>query len=195
MNNVETQEILEMREQLAMLNKCLDNQKIVNDSLIRGAMSGKLSAINHRALMLCAIVLIAIPYCFGLFRRLGMSIEFCFATSLLLVFSLVAMAFSHYRIHKNDILDGDLVTTYREVARLRNIYKRWHYVSIPILVLWFVWLEVEFYVLADDPTIMLVMTLSSLVGGAIGGVFGMRAHNRTLREAEAILKQIDELQA
>lgn len=196
MNTIETNEILEMREQLAALKKRLNTQEIINDRLIKEAMLGKLSTINRRAILLCIIILVSIPYTYFIFGNLGMSKEFCCATILLLSASLVAMILSHFRLRKRDIYSGDLVATYKEVSRMRTIYKRWHYFSIPILVLWFAWFEYDIYTyVAEDTTMLLAITASAIFGAIIGGLFGLRAHNRTLREAEDILKQIEELQA
>ena len=41
MNTIETNEMLEMREQLASLKKRLENQEIVNEKMIREAMTEK----------------------------------------------------------------------------------------------------------------------------------------------------------
>ena len=195
MNTRETNEILEMREQLASLKKQLDTQEIINDRLIKEAMLGKLSKINSSAIWICAICLIMIPLEFLNFQRLGHSDAFCIATSVLFFICFVAMILSHIRLRKRDIRNGDLVTTYKEVARMRNIYKNWHYWSIPILVLWFAWLEYEIYqnMAHEDMTMMLIISGSGIFGAIIGGIIGLRIHKRTLRTADDLLRQIEEL--
>lgn len=196
MNTIERNELLEMREQLATLKKQLDTQEIINDRLLKDAMSRKLSSINRSAIWICAVCLIMIPFGYLNFQRLGHSAAFCIATSLLFFICFVAMFLSHYRLRKSDIRNGNLITTYTEVARMRKIYKNWHYWSIPVVVLWFGWLEYEVYMtqVHEDLTTLLMISASGFFGAIIGGIIGLRIHKRTLRTAEDLLRQIEELQ-
>ena len=106
------------------------------------------------------------------------------------------MIFSHYRIHKRDVFSGNLVTVYKEVARMKKIYKSWHYWSIPMLIVWFGWMEYELYLnqANEDITALLMISASGIFGGIIGGIIGLRIHKRTLRTADDLLRQIEELQ-
>ena len=194
MNN-EINEILEMREQLATLKKQLDTQEIINDRLLKEAMSGKLSRINGQAIWIGVICLIMMPLGYLNFQRIGHSTAFCVATSALFFICFVAMFLSHYRLRKRDIYSGDLVTVYTEVARMRKIYKSWHYWSIPLLIVWFGWMEYEIYInLANEDIYALIgVSVGGIVGGIIGGIIGLRIHKRTLRTAEDLLRQIEEL--
>ena len=194
MNN-EINEILEMREQLATLKKQLDTQEIINDRLLKEAMSGKLSRINGQAIWIGVICLIMMPLGYLNFQRIGHSTAFCVATSALFFICFVAMFLSHYRLRKRDIYSGDLVTVYTEVARMRKIYKSWHYWSIPMLIVWFGWMEYEVYLnmAQEDFTLLLTISCSAIFGGLIGGIIGLRIHKRTLRTAEDLLRQIEEL--
>ena len=194
MNN-EINEILEMREQLATLKKQLDTQEIINDCLLKEAMSGKLSRINGQAIWIGVICLIMMPLGYLNFQRIGHSTAFCIATSALFFICFVAMFLSHYRLRKRDIYSGDLVTVYTEVARMRKIYKSWHYWSIPMLIVWFGWMEYEVYLnmAQEDFTLLLTISCSAIFGGLIGGIIGLRIHKRTLRTAEDLLRQIEEL--
>ena len=195
MNN-EINEILEMREQLATLKKQLDTQEIINDRLLKDAMSGKLSSINRSAVWICVVCLIMIPLGYLNFQRLGHSAAFCIATSLLFLICFVAIFLSHYRLRKSDIHNGNLITTYTEVARMRKIYKSWHYWSIPMLIVWFAWFVYEIYqnMAHEDLTMMFIISGSGIFGGVIGGIIGLRIHKRTLRAADDLLRQIEELQ-
>ena len=78
---------------------------------------------------------------------------------------------------------------------MRKIYKNWHYFSIPIVVVWFGWWEYEIYqnMAHEDLTMMLIISGSGIFGGVIGGIIGLRIHKRTLRTADDLLRQIEEL--
>ena len=196
MNSMEMNELNEMREQLATLKKRLEGQEIVNDRLIKEAMGRKLSALNSSAIWICIVCLVMIPLGYFNFQRMGHSTAFCIATSALFLISLIATIVSHYRIHKRDIYSGNLVTVYKEVARMKKIYKSWHYWSIPMLIVWFGWMEYELYLnqANEDITALLMVSASGIFGGIIGGIIGLRIHKRTLRTADDLLLQIEELQ-
>lgn len=196
MNTIETNEILEMREQLATLKKRLENQEIINDRLLKEAMSRTLSSMNYRAWGLCIMCALFIPYGFLTFHNLGMSEPFCIATSAIFATSLVAIIVSHYRIRKRDLYSGDLVTVYKGVSRMRKIYKMWHYISIPMVVVWFCWMEYEIYknIANEDIYALIGVSMGGVFGGIIGGILGLRIHRKSLREAEDVLRQIEELQ-
>lgn len=196
MNSTEMNELNEMREQLATLKKRLEGQEIVNDRLIKEAMSRKLSTLNNSAVWMCIVCVVMIPLGYFNFQRMGHSTAFCIATSALFLISLIATIISHYRIHKRDVFSGNLVTVYKEVARMKKIYKSWHYWSIPMLIVWFGWWEYEIYqnMAHEDLTMMFIISGSGIFGGIIGGIIGLRIHKRTLRTADDLLRQIEELQ-
>ena len=79
---------------------------------------------------------------------------------------------------------------------MRKIYKNWHYWSIPMLVVWFVWFEYEafIHIAQGDITALLIISSGGIIGGIFGGVYGIIMNKRTLREATEIMRQIEELQ-
>ena len=79
---------------------------------------------------------------------------------------------------------------------MKKIYKSWHYWSIPMVIVWFGWLEYELYLnqANEDITALLAISASGIFGGIIGGIIGLRIHKRTLRTADDLLRQIEELQ-
>ncbi len=196
MNSIEMNELNEMREQLATLKKQLNTQEIINDRLIKEAMGRKLSALNNSAIWICIVCLVMIPLGYFNFQRIGHSTAFCIATSALFLLCFIATIISHYRIHKRDVYSGNLVTVYKEIARMKKIYKSWHYWSIPMLIVWFGWMEYELYLnqANEDITALLAISASGIFGGIIGGIIGLRIHKRTLRTADDLLLQIEELQ-
>lgn len=196
MNSIETNEILEMREQLATLKKQLDSQEIINEQLLKEAMSRKLSAIGRRALIQCIVCLFAIPQCYYTFGHLGLSKSFSITTCILILFSMIALIYSHIRLHRSDILFGNLVTVYEELTRLRKIYKRWHYWSVPTLIAWFMWGGYEIYTyVTQDTDLLISIGISAIFGGILGGIFGLRMHKSTLRDTDELLHQISELKS
>ena len=181
MNTIEMNELNEMREQLATLKKRLEGQEIVNDRLIKEAMGRKLSSLNNSAIWICIVCLVMIPLGYFNFQRMGHSTAFCIATSALFLISLIATIVSHYRIHKRDIYSGNLVTVYKEVARMKKIYQSWHYWSIPMLIVWFGWMEYELYInqANEDMFALLMISASGIFGGIIGGIIGFTLNKKS----------------
>ena len=193
MNSIETNEILEMREQLASLKKRLENQEIVNEKILREAMSKKLSTIHRRAMALCVACIISIPAVLFTTHNLGCSMVFAYVTVALILVGVVAQFLTHYRIGR-DTLSGDLITTYNEVARMKRIYQRWLYISMPIFVLWLGWGAYEVYTnVAQDESQLYAAISGTVVGLVLGLIFGLRQHRQNLRTAKEIMQQIETL--
>ena len=193
MNSIETNEILEMREQLASLKKRLENQEIVNEKILREAMSRKLSTIHRRAMGLCAMSFIGIPAMLYTTHNLGLSVVYGYVTVALILVGVVAQFLTHYRIGR-DTLSGDLITTYNEVARMKRIYQRWLYISMPILVVWLGWGAYEVYTnVAQDESQLYAAISGTVVGLVLGLIFGLRQHRQNLRAAKEIMQQIETL--
>ena len=47
--------------------------------------------------------------------------------------------------------------------------------------------------ISQDTQFLLCIAASATIGGVVGGVVGLRAHNKNLKAAEDILQQIEEL--
>ena len=195
MNTIETNEILEMREQLASLKKRLENQEIVNERMIRETMSHKLSTLHRRAMALCAVSFIGIPAVLSTTHNLGCSIVFACVTIALILVGVVAQFLTHYRIGR-DTLTGDLITTYNEVARMKRIYQRWLYFSMPLFVAWLGWGAYEIYTnVSHDESQLYAAIIGTVVGLVLGLIFGLRQHRENIRTAKDIMRQIEALKA
>ena len=65
MNNIDSIELQEMKEQLAILTQKLEKETIVNERLIRQSMKDKASTIRRKAIIESIVTLIMIPYLYG----------------------------------------------------------------------------------------------------------------------------------
>ena len=61
-NNIESKELLEMKEQLSLLIKKLDKETIVNERMIRRSMKEKADRLNRRLIMEIIVCIIMIPF-------------------------------------------------------------------------------------------------------------------------------------
>ena len=194
MNQIEINEITEMREQLATLKKQLDNQSIINERLIKEAISQKISHINRSGAALSAMCAFFIPAGFFYFRLIGLSLPFCIATSLLFLIFLVGMIIGHRDLRNRSANSGDLISTYKAVAHTRKVYQNWRKWAIPLTIPWVAWLGYDIYTnVTQDVELLRTIAIAGSVGAIIGGIIGNIQHRKTLRATDEILQQIEEL--
>ena len=194
MNQIEINEISEMREQLATLKKQLNNQSIINDRLIKEAISQKISHINRSGVVFSALCAFYIPAGFVSFRMIGLSLPFCIATSLLFLIFLVGMIIGHHDLRNQTLHSGDLISTYKAVAHTRKVYQNWRKWAAPLAVVWIAWGGYDIYTnVTQDIELLRTIAIAGSVGAIIGGYIGNIQHRKTLRATDEILRQIEEL--
>ena len=194
MNQIEINEISEMREQLATLKKQLNNQSIINDRLIKEAISQKISHINRSGVAFTVLCAFYIPAGFVSFRMIGLSLPFCIATSLLFLIFLVGMIIGHRDLRNHSLHSGDLISTYKAVARTRKVYQNWRKWAVPLAVVWVAWGGYDIYTnVTQDVELLRTIAIAGSVGAIIGGIIGDIQHRKTLRATDEILRQIEEL--
>ena len=194
MNQIEINEISEMREQLATLKKQLNNQSIINDRLIKEAISQKISHINRSGVAFTVLCAFYIPAGFVSFRMIGLSLPFCIATSLLFLIFLVGMIIGHHDLRNQTLHSGDLISTYKAVARTRKVYQNWRKWAAPLAVVWVAWGGYDIYTnVTQDIELLRIIAIAGSVGAIIGGYIGNIQHRKTLRATDEIMRQIEEL--
>ena len=61
-NNIDSKELLEMKEQLLLLTRKLEKETIVNERMIRRSMKEKADRLNRRLIVEIIVCLIMIPF-------------------------------------------------------------------------------------------------------------------------------------
>lgn len=193
-NNVQFDEL---RNQIAVLKKKLDDQEIVNDRLLRQTMKTKVDKIiNVVEIKTIGCGIVAILLCPALYEFSGLSLPFCVATCLMMIFCIVGTRYIHRPLHKTDLMSADMATVATILERFRRQYDFWlHYITPTLLIPWVSWACYEFAeangldVLSKDG-IMFCMPL--LLGGIIGTAIGYRMHRKAVNTAKSIIEQIEE---
>ena len=78
------------------------------------------------------------------------------------------------------------------MKQLRDNYRKWLQYSIVMIVVWFMWLCIEFCVRYNDWRLSLFLIVILLISLAIGGLIGLKMHNAVIRNAEEIISHIEE---
>ena len=194
-NNIQFEELQELRKQLTLLNNKLEKQEIVNDKLIRNSLKNKISNINRTGIVLCALVVIATPIiAFNYALLLNFSLALNIFTCAFMAIALIYTIWSHWGLN-NDLLNGDLITASSQILRTRHLYKRWSYFSYPWLVVWLCWNGWEIYTKIDNREMLLGIIVGSVIGLIIGGIYGWRQRNKIYRNIDAMLQDIADLKS
>ena len=194
---METNELQDMREQMALLKETLQKEQIVNDKLLRDAMRSKVSSIHRRAWIVAACALYVVTFGVWAFHSCGFSWWVIGFTVLLMLYS----TFETYRIHSrmaaSRVLTDDLRTVAHAAKRLKQDYIDWLKKGIVlsiVMVLGFA-LDILFgHTIFSESSltarlaVLAVLLVSSGTGFAIG--YGM--HRRVLSLCDDIIRQVEE---
>lgn len=182
-------DIESMRMQLETLKKKLDEQQIVNDKLVRRAMSNKMSWIMK---FLWTELFVLLPFAVLAFINLksmvpGMS---WYPVIAILVFMLACIVIDLYVNYtsENDWKSENLIITGMKLVKMKRL--RWMQVAInlPIVFILFVWLFYDLEFEGKD-----AMVCGSVVGGVIGMAIGIGVLIRMNRTNDELICQIREL--
>lgn len=184
----------EMRDQITLLKQKLDRQEIVNDSLLREAMRGKMGAINwtkYKSYICVALCIIFYPVMSwaGVFSN-----AFVFATCAMMLFCAYGTYYVHRPVDRMDLMTDDLATVAKVMAKFRKQYNQWlFYVTPALLIPWLSWALYEYaWKNAPDGVSHWMLALPILIGAAIGGLIGYHWHCKAVDAADNIIKQIEE---
>ena len=187
-------ELVQMREQIAALRSKLATQQIVSEKLIRSAIKDGVKKINRFGIIYIVCGCIAIPYCAWSFGFSGFSQLFIWGTVLFLLLCVGGTIFIHKGLRNADISRGNMVEVGERVARLRRLYGLWHFVTVPLLLVWLYFSYLEICTLYPEPEVRHTFIVAALVGGVIGAFFGLKMHFKVVRMADDVLAHIKDLQ-
>lgn len=186
-------ELEEMKAQLALLNKKLEKETIVNERLIRRAMKNKAWGIRRKIMAESVVCLLMIPYFIWVMPTVvGVSMGFCYYTAF---FMLLALVFNGY-IYKNfcpqDFLLGNLLEARKNTLKLKRLYSSWLIIGIPFAVVFFSWFVYDMAQVYQGEDLRGQIT-AGVIGGVIGGIVGTFQYRKIQRTADEILQQIEDI--
>jgi len=197
MRTMETNELQEMKEQMALLKDSLRKEQIVNDRLLREAMHGKVERIHRKAWVVGLCALYVCTFGIWSFHELGLSWYLIGATVAMMIYSVVKTIIIHRRLAANNVMTDDLRTVAHAAKRLKEDYIRSLYGGMAMVFVWFIWLAMEILfgqtVYAESSLMVRGGMLGMLFfGGVIGFLLGYRMHRRVLSLCDDIIRQVDE---
>lgn len=194
-NNIESRELQEMKEQLAILTQKLEKETIVNERLLRQSMKNKASSIRRRAIVESIATLIMIPYFIWVMPGLiGISVGLCSFTCFFMIAALAYNFYIHSHFQPEKFAHGSLLEARKDTLRTQKLYSKWRmYIGIPFCIVFISWFAY------DISQVMHGEELRGALGGvAIGCVLGVIVgtfiHKKIQRTMNEIVEQIEEMQ-
>ena len=194
-NNIDSKEMLEMKEQLSLLIKKLDKETIVNERMIRRSMKEKADRLNRRLIVESLVALIMIPFFICVLPNLSkVSMPFCIFSAGFFAIAILYDFYMYLRFRPQKFIEGNMIEARRDTLNFKKQTLRWTYcIGIPFLVVyiaWFVYEKMQYY----QGEILKIVLVSALIGFLIGGAIGINVFIKTLRATDEILMQIEELE-
>ena len=194
-NNIDSKEMLEMKEQLSLLIKKLDKETIVNERMIRRSMKEKADRLNRRLIVESLVGLIMIPFFICVLPNLSkVSMPFCIFSAGFFALDVLYNFYMYIRFSPRKFIEGNMIEARRDTLNFKKQTLRWTYcIGIPFLVVyiaWFVYEKMQYY----QGEILKIVLVSALIGFLIGGAIGINIFLKTLRVTDDILMQIEELE-
>ena len=194
MNYIDSKELQEMKEQLAILTQKLEKETIVNERLIRLSMKNKASSIRRIAIVQTIITLIMVPYFIWVVPEiLKISTNLCYFTCFFMVLSLVCDYYIHTRFRPKKFIQGNLLEIRKDTLMMKKIYVNWiKFIGLPFLIVFFSWLVHDIRLAYPDENLNVIyygIGFSILVGGIIGFIQYRKIQN----VANEILEQIEDI--
>ena len=187
-------EFEEMKAQLVLLNKKLEQETIVNERLIRRSMKEKASSLRRKAIIESVVSLIMIPYFIWVMPQLiGLSTGFCMFVCFMLALALGYNYYIHSHFRPDEFVYGDLIKAKKDTLMLKKFYANWlKFIGIPFIIVFLGWFafEIKQHFQGEE--------LQSILGGmaiglVLGVIIGTYRYLKTQRMADDILTQIEEL--
>ena len=192
--NMDNMELNEMREQISLLRDKLRQQEIVSESAIMAVIKKGVKSLNRRGVGTILFGLFTVPFSCACFSQIGMSAGFIILTAIVLIISVLVTMYAHFGLGFINVANTNLVQVGLHTARLRKIYKSWHYFAVPLLLIWGYFFYREMTDLFGNTDMLVGMLAGALIGGIIGGAIGLWIHFRTIHEADEVLEHINEFQ-
>ena len=188
----ETNELEEMRAQMALLKEKLNKEEILTDNLLKQAMTGKMSTINRYKWVSLFAAIFALVFGNISWYGIGMPLRFLIGTSVLMVASVVATWMIHAKMDEQDIMDGNLLDVAKNAKKLKKQYITWQRIGLPVILLWLGWFAYELMSLDRDSEYLWGMLIACVIGGTIGGIWGHMMNRKVMKTCDDLIRQIEE---
>lgn len=140
---MDTIELKQMKEQIVILNRKLEEKVVVNEDLLRKIVKNKVSGINRYVGIMNSLSLLLIPFMIWACSFLGVSWWFCSMSCLFLLTAIVFTYLTHKQLQTNDLMNDDLLLVTQKLMKIKYRYFVWSKYSIPFVIVLLCWFFIE----------------------------------------------------
>jgi hypothetical protein len=165
----------EMRQQINLLKSKLNDQKIVNDQMLRKVVQEKVDTIHKVGWRVVIFGILEIPFVIWVFRELcGFSWMFCIITALYVLSSVIFQVIMNMSLQRQIRPNDDLLAVGKHLTKLKRLNVKQLYFSFPFTALWTGLLIWEAYknpaMLGFDFTMFVCIVIFGVVLGLVIGL-------------------------
>ena len=193
---IESKELLEMKEQMALLKQKLDKEKIVNKELMRRVMKTKASKLLKGTIIKCIVLLLMYPYfLFIIPNYFGFSIGFGTFVCVAMTISIASYIYIYYHFRPDNFINKNLIEVQKVTAKLKKGYSYiFIYICIPFLIIFSIWYIYDVSHIYEGKDLLINLSLMSIIL-ITTTIVGIIKHSKIQRTADEILSQIEELES
>lgn len=183
----------DMRQQIGLLKSKLDDQRIVNEDIIRHVVQQKMHQANRIGWGVVAIGLLEIPLVLWVFRSLcGFSWLFCIVTALYVLATVLFQLKLNMAVQRQLRPETHLLAVGQRLVQLRKLNIKQLYLAMPFSVLWTCYFLWEAYQKQHiGPLGFEVIACIVLFGVAVGLVVGLTTFFRRYNAMRDAISQLD----
>ena len=195
---IESKELLEMKEQMALLKQKLDKEKIINEQLMRRVMNMKASSLRTKAILESILALTVIPvFTWVMHSLFHFSIALCLFFGIVVTCEQIYSYYIHHHFRPKDFINNSVIEAQKETLQLKTYYANWlKYISIPFDITFLTWFIYEAIQLSQaNNTSTIIFSISFVVIFIAVFILAMGQYYKIQRTADEIISQIEELES
>lgn len=187
-----TNEMEQMRQDMNELRSLLSTQTIVNERLMRRAMSKEIGKERRSVVMTAVLTIVAVPLYVLLMPQLGLPLWFVAVTIGFLLTACVASMWSVGRLLKENLITGDLLVVAQRIVEYKRFSNTWLKFGMPFLA---IWLVCFFFIVYNHSDLDMASgaIFGGIIGAFIGGALGVKYLIDSRRRLNGILQQIEDI--
>ena len=193
---IESKELLEMKEQMALLKQKLDKEKIINEQLMRRVMNMKASSLRTKAVLESILALTVIPvFTWVMHSLFHFSIALCLFFGIVVTCAQIYSYYIHHHFRPKDFINNSVIEVQKETLQLKTYYANWlKYISIPFDITFLTWFIYEAIQLSQaNNTSTIIFSISFVVILIAVFILAMEQYFKIQRTADEIIGHIEEL--
>lgn len=194
--HIDSKELLEMKEQMALLKQKLEKETIVHEQLMRKVMKAKADSLRTKAILESTLALTVIPvFTWVMHSLFHFSIALCLFFGIAVTCTQIYSYYIHHHFRPKDFINNSVIEAKKETLRLKTYYTNWlKYISIPFDITFLTWFIYEAIQLSQaNSTSTIIFSISFVVIFITVFILAMGQYFKIQRTADEIIGHIEEL--